>query len=58
MQQRYFDVSDRRLCAINLDAEPVLPSGRDLAGGNATARTGAHTKENRAKVFGIYDVSI
>ena len=40
-------------CAVNLDAEPVLASGGDLAGDDAAARARAHAEDHRAEVFRI-----
>src|SRR5580692_233248 len=53
---------DRRLCAVDFDAEAVLASSRDLAGGDGSARalTGLsahmpiHMKDDCAEVFSVY----
>src|SRR5208282_5266849 len=49
---------DRRSCAVDLNVEPVLSSGRNLAGGDAAAGACAHApphmEEDGAEVFSIY----
>src|ERR1700731_1226927 len=45
---------DRRSCAADFNTEPVLAPCGNLAGADAAARVGAHAKQDRAEVFGIY----
>ena len=42
-----------RLCAVDLDAESVFSSGRNLAGGHAASCAHSHAKDDSSKVFRI-----